>query len=185
MSKAINKRFFEIEKQRVELAKQGKYLKLVKMYGSKFPEIKNTNTAKFWDKKLSLLQPLSGKDGLTNARVKCAYNFLQNSAIKVLDIGAGQGYLEELLEKRNGLKIYSNDFSKRGVELLKKRFKGVFEVMSVYNLKYPKKSFDAVFALELLEHIPPSKIFSVLRSIHGLITKNGYFIVSVPINIAG
>ena len=101
---------------------------------------------------------------------------------KILDIGAGHGYLEEALSKRTMLDIYANDFSVEGVKNLKKRFKGKFSVQSIYKLSYPKDVFDCIFVLEVLEHIPPSKILSVLKSIKKILKKDGLLIVSVPMN---
>ena len=92
------------------------------------------------------------------------------------------GYVVELVSKDKQKEIYANDFSKISVENLKKRYKGNFSLQSVYDLKYPKNFFDVVLALDVLEHIPSSKTFKVLKSVKNLLKTNGILIVSVPMN---
>ncbi len=55
-------------------------------------------------------------------------------------------------------------------------------MQSVYKMNYLSSFFDAIFALEILEHIPPSKIFNVLEDIKKFLKMNGILIVSVPAN---
>jgi len=55
---------------------------------------------------------------------------------RVLDIGAGYGYIERLLRKDKSINIYGNDISKNAIDNLKKRFKGNFRVESLYKMKY-------------------------------------------------
>lgn len=173
---------FRIEEYRNILAVKKDYEELRKWYKASLPEIPNLNTAKFWDKKLKVNQELKNQDGMTQNRIKTVESFIDEKAKKVLDIGAGHGYLEEYLVKKRNLKLTANDFSKESVEHLKERFKGDFVVQSIYRLKYKKNYFDTAFTLEVLEHIPPKKIFSVLNSIKKYIKTNGQFIVSVPTN---
>jgi 2-polyprenyl-3-methyl-5-hydroxy-6-metoxy-1,4-benzoquinol methylase len=153
-----------------------------KLYSNIFPEIKDLNTPKFWDKRTGVFSLLKDQDGMTRDRVYTAYDFLNIKSGNVLDIGAGNGFLEELLSNNPKLNLFANDFSRDSIKNLRKRFYGTFKVESVYTMKYPKRFFDAVFVLEVLEHIPPSKIFNVLKKIRLFMKKGGILVVSVPTN---
>lgn len=172
---------FLVERARQILASINELSLLKKTYNSKFAEIKNLNTSSFWNSKLSQETNLENQDGMTKDRVKTAFGFLPRSAKKILDVGAGNGYVEELLSGKD-IKIFGNDISDVSIKNLKNRFKGQFRKESIYRMKYPKRSFDTVFALEVLEHVPPSKIFNLLIKIRQILTREGSLIISVPTN---
>ena len=175
------KKPFLVEKVRQILASIDE-LKLLKMtYGFRNPEIRDLNTSSFWNNKLSGEGRLDEQDGMTKDRVKTAFNFLPRNAKKILDIGAGNGFIEEFLIGKK-VEIFGNDISGVAIRNLKTRFKGIFRKESIYKMRYSGGTFDAIFALEVLEHIPPSKIFKVLKKIKEILCKNGSFIVSIPTN---
>ena len=180
--KSCSANAFLVENCRRILASIGDLGTLKKTYSSDSSEIKNLNTSSFWDKNLSEATDLKHQDGMTQDRVGLAFRFLPKSARRVLDIGAGHGYVEELLSSNKNIEIFGNDISSVAVGNLKKKFEGYFSRESVYNMKYPRNSFDAIFALEVLEHIPPNKIFDVLKKIKNILRKNGSFIISIPAN---
>jgi len=173
---------FNVERCRQILAINKNYNVLKQLYSKYYTEIKNINTPKMWDEKFQEIGGLKDQDGMTRDRVKISYQYLPSDIKKVLDIGAGAGFLEEFLFKKRNISIYANDFSNISIEKLGSKFKGNFEKQSFYKLKYPNNFFDCVFLLEVLEHIPPNKVFAVLRSVRKLLTKQGYLIVSVPMN---
>lgn len=175
------KKPFLVERARQVLASINELYFLKKTYDVKYAEIRNLNSGSFWNKKLSQETVLRKQDGMTKDRVKIAYQYLPRNAQKVLDIGAGKGFIEELLGQRN-IKIFGTDISSVSIKNLKNKFKGEFRKESLYRLKYPKNSFDAIFALEVLEHVPPSKIFNLYKKIKEILGKNGSFILSVPTN---
>lgn len=172
---------FLVERARQILASINDLSSLRNTYNSKYAEIKNLNTGPFWNNKLSHEAIMKKQDGMTKDRVKTAYKFLPRNAQKVLDVGAGNGFVEELLSQRN-IKIFGNDISSISVKNLKSKFKGQFRKESIYKMRYPRKFFDGVFALEVLEHVPPSKILNLLKKIRKILRKNGSFIISVPTN---
>lgn len=173
---------FNVEECRQILANEREFIQLKKMYSAKYPEIKNLNTADFWNNKLRIVQYLKDQDGMTQDRVNIAADFLPVTAKRILDIGAGNGYLEELLSNRNQLKLYANDISFNCIRNFKKRFTGNFKVESIYKMRYKNNFFDAIFILEVLEHIPSCHLFKVLKKIYRILKKNGLLIVSVPMN---
>lgn len=173
---------YSIEKLRQSLASKGRIDELKLLYRTSLSEISNLNTSDFWDSRIEKLVDYAPKDGMTKDRINIAYKFMPITARKILDIGAGYGYIEPLLSKNKNIQIYGNDISKNAIKNLKKRFKGDFKLESIYKMKHESNSFDVVFMLEVLEHIPPSKTFMVLREIKKILKKNGHLILSVPTN---
>jgi 2-polyprenyl-3-methyl-5-hydroxy-6-metoxy-1,4-benzoquinol methylase len=179
----MNLSSYSIEHKRAQLAKEGKLDQLRLLYTPKYPEIKDENTAPFWNERYRRRSPLAEQDGMTRDRVRITANFYPASTLPkstVLDIGIGDGWLEEILELKN-VQLYGNDISDIAIRNAKQRFKGEFNIQSIYHLKYDRL-FDAIFLLEVLEHIPPSKTFKVLGDIYKLLKPHGYFILSVPTN---
>lgn len=183
--KDCQKNPFRIEDFRNALAVIGDKDNLKRQYSRALPEIKNLNTSRFWDNKLRENKSLLQQDGMTKDRIRIVASSLPKNAKKILDIGAGHGFLEEYLTselRHRKLAIYANDFSRESIKYLKRKYSGTFDVQSIYKLKYPENFFDVIFILEVLEHIPPSKILKVLGSIKSLLKKRGTIIVSVPTN---
>lgn len=178
----MKKTGFEIEKIRQRLAKKNDLNRLIKLYSSRYPEIKDLNRPEFWDQIYKDESYLNTQDGMTKDRIRTAVGFIPKGKIKLLDVGVGMGFVEELINRDKNKEIYANDFSKVSVDYLKKKYKGHFSLQSIYNLKYPKNFFDVALVLEVLEHVPPSKTFKVLSSISKLLKPNGIMIASVPMN---
>jgi 2-polyprenyl-3-methyl-5-hydroxy-6-metoxy-1,4-benzoquinol methylase len=175
------KKPFLVERARQILASINDLSSLENTYNLNYAEIKDLNTYSFWNKILAETSELDKQDGMTKDRIKTAYNFLPKNSKIVLDIGAGNGFIEELLNERK-IKIFGNDISSVSVNNLRKRFKGDFRKESICKMNYPKKYFDAIFALEVLEHIVPSKIILLLKKIKEILRNDGVFIISVPTN---
>lgn len=173
---------FEIEKQRQVLASNRNVSKLKLLYNKFLPEISNLNTPDFWDERIDKNIKYKPEDGMTKDRIFIAHKFMPKTTKNILDIGAGYGYIENLISKNKKIKIYGNDISKNAINNLSKKFEGKFKLESIYNMKYKSNSFDVVFMLEVLEHVPPSKTLKVLKDIKNLLKANGYLILSVPTN---
>jgi 2-polyprenyl-3-methyl-5-hydroxy-6-metoxy-1,4-benzoquinol methylase len=174
---------FGVEYRRQHLAQEGKLKELKDTYSKSLPEISDLNTRPFWNERLEVRTPLAQADGMTQKRAKTVAKWLPRSVESLLDIGIGAGWVEELLEKRN-LKLYGTDISDATIKNVGNRFKdGKFWVENLYDL--PTKDhviYDAVLLLEVLEHVPPSKTFGVLKNIKSVLRPNGWLIVSVPTN---
>lgn len=173
---------FKMEKKRQLLASEGNIKELKKMYSKSLSEIPNLNTNFFWDERIDDITEYYPKDGMTTERVQIAYDFMPPKAKIILDIGVGYGYIESLLSNHKNIKIFGNDISQNAVKNLSKRFKGSFKVESLYKMKYKKNFFDVVFMLEVLEHVPPSKTFKLIKDIKSFLKEKGVLILSVPTN---
>jgi 2-polyprenyl-3-methyl-5-hydroxy-6-metoxy-1,4-benzoquinol methylase len=172
----------EIEKARQAFAAKNKLFELKRFYEASLPEIKNLNTAGFWDERIDEVVDHIPYDGMTDERIRIAYGFMPKNTRKILDIGAGYGYIEKLLSRNADIEIFGNDISENAIQNLKNRFKGSFKLESLYKMKYEHASFDVVFMLEVLEHVVPSKLFKLLADVKKILGKGGYLIASVPTN---
>ncbi len=98
----------------------------------------------------------------------------------LLDIGCHSGtFTQKILSKIKSEKIYGVDISPSAIKLAKKRIPyGLFQVGDAESLSFRSNFFDAVFCLEVLEHVDnPGQ---VLVEIKRVLKKNGYVVVLVP-----
>lgn len=101
---------------------------------------------------------------------------------KILDIGCADGvFTKVIFEKAKPQKIIGVDILPKSVTWAKKHWKNPkmeFTAADAENLKYKSNTFDAVFILEVLEHVndPQKVLFDVKR----ILKKNGYAIFLVP-----
>ncbi len=98
----------------------------------------------------------------------------------VLDIGCHAGtFTEQLLTKLNTKKIYGVDISNPAIQLASQKIpKGDFQVADATNLPFKDNFFDAVFCLEVLEHVDnPKKVISEIKRV---LKKGGYAVFLVP-----
>lgn len=101
----------------------------------------------------------------------------------ILDIGCADGtFTNVILDKSKADKIVGIDVLKGSIDwaskhwIKKKRI--TFRLGDAHNLKFKNDSFDAVFALEVLEHVFEPVV--VLKEIYRVLKKNGYAIFLVP-----
>lgn len=183
--KTCRKDPFKIERCRQILAETNDLVNLRKLYIDSLPEIKNLNTEKFWNEKFIMPQKFDNQDSMTRDRIRAAASYIPHNAQKILDVAAGYGFLEEYIfhnKKNESWDISGFDISSTSVRSLNRRFGNTFKRGSVYNPPFRKERFDVVIALEILEHIPPSKVFGVLEILKNLLAKSGVLIISVPLN---
>lgn len=101
----------------------------------------------------------------------------QENRITLLEIGAGTGR-DSLYFQRQGLEVTTIDFSEEMVRLC--REKGLSaQLMDFYHLDFPAESFDAVFALNCLLHVPKAKLDEVLQEIRKVLKPDGVFFFGV------
>ena len=91
----------------------------------------------------------------------------------LLEIGAGTGR-DSLFFQEHGLDVTCTDLSPANVELC--RAKGLTAyVMDFLNLAFPDGSFDAVYALNCLLHVPKGDLPAVLQQIRQVLKPGGLF----------
>ncbi len=110
-------------------------------------------------------------------------NLIEPTGGTILDIGCADGvFTKVILDKAKAEKVIGIDILKSSIDWAKKHWKKnkkmKFEIGDAHDLKFDDKSFDAVFALEVLEHVfEPMK---VLKGIKRVLTKDGYAVFLVP-----
>lgn len=92
---------------------------------------------------------------------------------RLLEIGAGTGH-DAAYFQRHGLRVVATDLSPQMVARC--RAKGVEAyVMDFLNLDFPPASFDGVYALNCLLHVPTAGLQPVLSAIRELLVPGGIF----------
>lgn len=98
----------------------------------------------------------------------------------VLDVGCHSGtFTQKLLAKLNTKDIYGIDISPAAIALAKKRLIfGNFQIADVTRLPFKDNFFEAVFCLEVLEHIDDP--ITALKEIKRVLKKAGKLYILVP-----
>lgn len=175
---------YVIEDLRDLTARNGDTALFKSLYKSSFPEIKNVNSGKFWNKHFDNVSTLKDQDLMTRDKIHKIKSLIPDKKLKILDLGFGQGYIEELISENKNYELHGIDISSTAVKRARKKFKGNFitgDISKVETL-YKKNFFDVVLALELIEHISPTKILNFYKSLHYLLKSNGILIISTPLN---
>jgi SAM-dependent methyltransferase len=119
--------------------------------------------------------------GLPNWKIAARAAFLDRLQAEgkrsLLEIGGGPGHFAAFFRDA-GLDVVMTDLSPEMVRLA--QAKGVdARVMDFLSLDFPPASFDAVFALNCLLHVPSADLPRVLAAIHRLLQPNGLFYYGV------
>lgn len=96
---------------------------------------------------------------------------------RLLEIGAGPGHFGAYF-RDNGLDVTCTDLSPEMARLCRDKGLNAY-VMDFLHLDFPPGSFDAVFALNCLLHVPSADLPRVLSAIHQLLRLNGLFFYGV------
>lgn len=92
---------------------------------------------------------------------------------QLLEVGAGTG-LHGRFFQDNGLQVICTDLSPNMVACCRQQGLQAY-VMDFLNLDFPAESFDAVFAMNCLLHVPRSELAQVLVIIRDLLHPDGLF----------
>ena len=98
----------------------------------------------------------------------------------ILDVGCGTGLptLRFLIKKKH--KVIGIDISKKMIYLAKRNVpKAKFRIMSLYNLKFKPKQFDAIVSLFSLIHIEKNKILNIFKKFRAILNDKGLILFSV------
>ncbi len=97
---------------------------------------------------------------------------------KVLDLGCGNGRFSQYFESNNYTGV---DFSERMIEEAKARFPDKkFLIADAISLPFPENSFDKVYSIALLHHIPHQKYrLQVFQEIKRVLKPGGRVAITV------
>lgn len=98
---------------------------------------------------------------------------------KVLDVGCGSGVKSGYFLAK-GFKVTGIDFAEKLIEIAKRENPtGEFRVMDMREAAKLGATYSAVFAQASLLHIPKADFADVLRTLIGLLSKNGLLYIAV------
>lgn len=101
----------------------------------------------------------------------------RESVQQVLEIGAGPG-MDSLYFQQQGLAVQAIDYSEEMVALCQQ--KGIrAKVMDFYKLHFEEDSFDGIYALNCLLHVPKADLPQVLNEIHRVMKPNALFFLGL------
>ena len=96
----------------------------------------------------------------------------------VLDAGCGNGLITNATSKLPNVKeVFGVDISDTGINIAKSRYPHIkFEVSSVINLPFKSGYFDAITAIEIVEHIYDTEL--MFKEFNRVLKNEGYVIIS-------
>jgi len=100
---------------------------------------------------------------------------------EVLDLGCGDGLIAHVLAEERQCRVTGVDSHPVAIALAreKNRNHNVFQVKSVYNLRFTSR-FDVALAVEIFEHIRKPEI--MLQKVRRALKRDGSFIVTTPLS---
>jgi SAM-dependent methyltransferase len=101
----------------------------------------------------------------------------QESKKTLLELGAGAGY-DSLFFKDNGLIVIAIDLSAEMVKKCKEKNIETYE-LDYYKLSSLNKTFDCVYAINTLLHVPKDDLPFVLNEINRILNNDGLFYMGV------
>jgi SAM-dependent methyltransferase len=101
----------------------------------------------------------------------------QEGKQNLLEIGAGPGWHGKFFQD-NGLTVVCTDLSPEMVKLCRARGLAAY-TMDFLSLDFPDGSFDAIYALNCLLHVPRKDLPKVLRALQALLKPAGLFYLGV------
>ena len=95
----------------------------------------------------------------------------------LLEIGAGTG-TDGLFFQKSGMRVVCTDLSPSMVELCREKGLEAY-VMDFLSLDFPPASFEAMYALNCLLHVPTNALPAVLEKLRSLLCPGGLFFLGV------
>ena len=96
---------------------------------------------------------------------------------KILDLGCGSGD-HSLYFKERGLDVTSIDLSEEMIKLCKEKGLNAF-LMDIENLEFKDKSFDGIWSVTSLLHVPKLKLDEVIKKLNSILNDDGILYVCV------
>ena len=157
------------------LASSRSFIKLKQTYKKgAYPDIPDLSSNELWDSH-------SEYSEVPDFRIRRLREVEKNISpiASILDIGVGWGEIIPMLLEKPQRKYVGLDFSAEILKNVKKKYPKINFVHG--NLNKIKKKFSVVLALEVCEHIVPTKIFNFYNSVKERLSSEGIFIISVPL----
>jgi len=98
----------------------------------------------------------------------------------ILELGCGQGYFLEMLKKNDFLNIRGVDISEEQICAAKERGLDVELIDAFDFLKQKEEAFDAIIAMDFVEHFNKDEIIDIFIAINKALKSGGIFIIQTP-----
>lgn len=95
----------------------------------------------------------------------------------LLEVGAGTG-TDSLFFQNNGLRVTCTDLSPAMIRLCREKGLAAY-VMDFLHLDFPHASFEAIYAMNCLLHVPTDDLPAVLQKLRDLLCPGGLFFLGV------
>lgn len=141
-----------------------------------YSQIKN-NLKVAYNNKASERDSLTTEQWKVDTRQSFIHILLENNKQSLLEIGAGSGK-DSLFFQDQGLSVVCTDLSTEMINLCKVKGLEAHE-MGFDALTFPEESFDAVWALNCLLHVPKHELEGILVGIKRVLKSDGYFYMGV------
>lgn len=166
---------FRIDELRAGLARKPDLPALRATYEKgAYPELEGMSSAPLWDELAACMEvPV-----FRVRRLKAVAGRIPAGS-SVLDVGVGWGEIIPLILGRDGCRYTGIDFSEQIVARVSAKYPGC--KFYVGGLEQIREAYDVVLALEVCEHILPSRIFGFLGEVKRVLADDGLFIVTVPV----
>jgi len=99
---------------------------------------------------------------------------------RALDVGCGDGWYTAQMVEAGGA-VTGLDYSERAIGFARLLVPGAsFKNVSAAEIPFEDKSFDIVFSIQVLEHIPPEELPRAVGEIARVLKNGGRAVISVP-----
>ena len=98
-------------------------------------------------------------------RFHCVINSIPNNVQNLLDVGCGHGFFLNLLQSKTSIKAIGLERAMERIKIARQLFQLNIIEGSVDLLPFKDQSFDAVTALEVIEHLPFGVYENALKKI--------------------
>ncbi|MFC1533729.1 class I SAM-dependent methyltransferase [Thermodesulfobacteriota bacterium] len=145
---------------------------MVNKYNELLEDLRNAYDSKALERNGLSIEPWKSQE-----RERFLLEIKQKGTERLLEIGCGTGRDAKYFESK-GLEVICVDLSATNIALC--RDKGLnAHVMDFFHLDFPPSSFDAVFALNCLLHVPVDSLSKALVIINKILKPTGLFYMGV------
>lgn len=152
---------FKLDELRAALARSGQLTALKASYAEgAYPELEDMSSARLWDERAACAE-------VRDFRIRRLQAVADRvpAGGSVLDMGIGWGEIIPMIRSRKGCRYTGIYFSPQIVERAARQHPDCRFVAG--GLDQTSETFDVALALEVLEHILPSRVFRFLEPVRG------------------
>lgn len=98
----------------------------------------------------------------------------------ILELGCGPGHMLEFLKKQGFTKVRGIDISQEQVDVANSRGLDAQVADAFDFLSTQERHFEAIIAIDFVEHFTKEESVKLFRSIHGALNKDGLLLIQTP-----